>query len=271
MSPARSFLCEGDSFSEEGSFSRLAADRGFRYGMSVFETFALRGGRVLDTEAHLDRLAEAARHLLGHEFLQRDLRPALDRLAEILSFDGVLRLYLTAGEGSPLAEVSAPALLAIAEPATFPTEAEVQAGWNVALERAPFSPQGQGFKTGNYWANIRAMQAARMQNCEEALLFNPEGNIVTCSMGNVFLVVDGVLKTPRLEDGARRGVVREWVLTRTDCQECAIDFGAIYQATECFVTNSRIGVMPVTSLDGRVLPDRVQGLHLNHLRRAVDV
>jgi branched-subunit amino acid aminotransferase/4-amino-4-deoxychorismate lyase len=114
------------------------------------------------------------------------------------------------------------------------------------------------------------MHFARGQGCQEALLFNPGGNIVSCSMGNVFLVVDGILKTPRLEDGARRGVVREWVLTQATCEECAVDISDIYRATECFVTNSRIGVMPVSSLDGRILPDRTQGLHLNHLRRALD-
>lgn len=271
MSSVRSFLFEGDSFVEEGSFCRLASDRGFRYGMSVFETFVLRGERLFDVEAHLDRLAEASYHLLGHDLSHAGFLPALRSLAASLAFDGVLRLYLTAGEGAPLAEVSTPSLLAIAEPATFPSESEIQAGWNLTLERAPFSSQGQGFKTGNYWANIRAMQAARAQNCQEAILFNPTGNIVTCSMGNIFLVVDGILKTPRLEDGARRGVVREWVLNHSDCQECAIDFSAIYEASECFVTNSRIGVMPVASLDGRILPDRTLGLHLNHLRRACDV
>ena len=82
-------------------------DRGVRYGMSVFETIGLRGGRPLLLAEHLTLLAAGADTLLGTALPEIPL-PALSSDAT-----GVLRLYLTAGDGAPTAPVSEPRLFAL--------------------------------------------------------------------------------------------------------------------------------------------------------------
>src|SRR5476649_2154909 len=79
-------------------------DRGFRYGMSVFETIAYQHSRLLFLSEHLDRLCRAC---TAAEFSEpRHLTPELLRgLLDPKQPDGVLRLYVTAGDGSPLAPV----------------------------------------------------------------------------------------------------------------------------------------------------------------------
>ncbi|MFM7375798.1 MAG: hypothetical protein ACKO39_11695, partial [Chthoniobacterales bacterium] len=83
-------------------------DRGVRYGMSVFETIGVREGRTLLFEPHAARLAATAKELLGI-----DIDPALPAL--IPSDRGMLRLYITAGDGSPTDPVTAPRLFALFE------------------------------------------------------------------------------------------------------------------------------------------------------------
>ena len=72
-------------------------DRGFRYGMSVFETLAVRQGRILFLDQHLAALkiacAAAGFRADGTEALS-----ALEGLA-----DGMLRIYVTAGDGTATA------------------------------------------------------------------------------------------------------------------------------------------------------------------------
>ena len=270
------------------------ADRGFRYGMSVFETLAIVEGRPLLREPHLERLQRAADdcsnplHLAPREEgpacqdrggFRKHTDPALTSRALAMSetktsvsgippaphflemplppFDfsklttGLLRFYLTAGEGPPEAPIAGNAY------ALF-DEAEV--GWNlpplcVASSAAPYLPRPGGWKTGNYWQNLDALAHARLAGCDEALLFNPAGMLVGAAMANVFLQIDSRWVTPALETGARDGAVRAWVLERIDAQEEILDGDALRKCTAAFLTNSRIGVRAVSVMDGRPLVD----------------
>jgi branched-chain amino acid aminotransferase len=231
------------------------ADRGFRYGMSVFETLAVVDGRPLLPEAHLERLRRAANDAGNQP------RPALGQEGSACQgwdgFDfselstGLLRFYLTAGEGAPVAPFAGNAY------ALF-DEGEV--GWNFPAVRvesraAPYLPRPGGWKTGNYWQNVDALAAARSQGCDEALLFNPAGMLVGAAMANVFLRIDGRWITPALETGARDGAVRAWVLTSLTADEGILDLESLSNATAAFLTNSRIGVRAVAVMDGRPLED----------------
>jgi branched-chain amino acid aminotransferase len=243
------------------------ADRGFRYGMSVFETLAIVHGRPLLLASHLERLDRANQTLeqegsacQSREGIRKHIDPALTTRALLRvpwNFDfsklttGLLRFYLTAGEGPPEAPFAGNAY------ALF-DEAEV--GWNLPPVRvessaAPYLPRPGGWKTGNYWQNIDALAAARRAGCDEALLFNPAGMLVGAAMANVFLQIDARWVTPALETGARDGAVRAWVLERIDAQEEILDGDALRKCTAAFLTNSRIGVRAVSVMDGRPLAD----------------
>lgn len=220
------------------------ADRGFRYGMSVFETIAVRDGRPLLLKPHLERLDRAA----------NDFGATLPHLPQ---FDfsglgtGLLRFYLTAGPGVPETPFAGHAF-ALFDPA--------EVDWKmpplrVALSSAPYMPRPGGWKTGNYWQNIDALAAARRTGCGEALLFNPAGMLVSASMANVFLRIDGTWTTPALATGARDGVVREWTLAMLDASESIHGPDALACCTSAFLTNSRMGIRTIAELDGRPLID----------------
>src|SRR5205823_10667203 len=74
------------------------SDRGFRYGMSLFETIRLKNGAPILLHQHLAKLMDACS--------QRDFhfeKAALEQVAKVLqtsSSDGVARIYVTAGDGS---------------------------------------------------------------------------------------------------------------------------------------------------------------------------
>lgn len=223
-------------------------DRAVRYGMSIFESIAIYAGRALFFEAHLIRLAEAAKD-------NQALIPEI-------SFDctelpnGLLRLYFTAGAG----KFSAPfcgSVYALFE------EAEVGCGFSplrLMTSPAPYLPNPGGWKTGNYWQNVNAQKAAHLANCDEALLFNPAGMVVSGSMTNVFFRIDHCWVTPTREAGARHGVVREWVMQKLSVSEGLLNFTDVSRCQECFLTNSRIGIRAAAEIDGRPLMTNIAGL-----------
>jgi len=224
-------------------------DRGFRYGMSVFETVAVARGRARFLCEHMDRLARAAR-----DCAMPFCPPAPFGFGDLP--DGVLRLYVTAGPGAP-GDPPDGAIYALFE------EAEVGGRFpplRVMSSPAIFSPRPGGWKTGNYWANVDALNAARRAGCDEAILFNASGAVVGAGMANVFFSIDGEWVTPAREAGARDGVVRAWVLANLSAREEFPDARAVAQCTACFVTNSRVGIRAVAELDARPLATDVAQL-----------
>lgn len=246
MNAARAWTLSGGVFREGAAVP--VTDRGFRHGMSVFETVAVRRGRLLFVEEHLQRLQRAC---VAAEFsFPTDLPSALSALS---CEEGMLRLYVTAGDGNPGDVCRTYALF---DRADFPS---LDARWRLAFSRAPLACVLGGWKTGNYWPHVQALSEAKKQEFDESLIFNAQGALVSAAMANVFLVCKGRISTPALSLGARDGVVRDWVMRRLAAEESQLAIEEIENAEECFLTNSRIGVMPVGEIDGRLLPSRQTG------------
>ena len=68
----------------------------------------------------------------------------------------------------------------------------------------------------------------------------------------MFLVKGNVIKTPPLEDGCLRGIIRKQLLTiipqkkEYELQEVSISPFELQKADELFITNSIIGIQPIT-------------------------
>ncbi|HEY8900239.1 MAG TPA: aminotransferase class IV [Chthoniobacterales bacterium] len=227
------FLLAGGRF--EPADGIPLTDRGFRYGMSVFETVGIRAGRPLLLDAHLATLA-ASFHAAGFRVPADWSEAARDALLRPAVSEGVARIYGTAGDRD--GDESRVALLFEAMP--IPTELSRARAVTVAF--TPATPFG---KTGNYWPHFLARPASG----DEAILCAPNGTLLGGAMANLFLVRDGNLLTPR--HPVRRGVVRAWTvgieadLTRAD----------LATAEAAFLTNSRLGLCALTVIDGRELPD----------------
>jgi 4-amino-4-deoxychorismate lyase len=227
-------------------------DRGFRYGMSVFESLRVVAGEPEFFEKHLARLINACGER-GFAIEEAVLRRAesLLRAGE----DGFARIYVTAGDGAPTTPASQPRLYIFLEPRPTPADDCYEITIHEEHYRAPFG----GLKTANYWFNADALAQARAKKFDEALLFNDLAELVSACMANVFLVHDRRISTPARSSGARAGVIREWVIARRKVEERRLRRQDVIAADEIFLTNSWIGVMPVATLEGRPLGPRSVG------------
>jgi branched-subunit amino acid aminotransferase/4-amino-4-deoxychorismate lyase len=226
-------------------------DRGFRYGMALFESIRVLQGRALFFEEHLERLREACwqREFAVEETALQAVRPLLAALGG----DIFARIYVTGGDGGPADPPSACRVYVIVEPRPWVSAS----AYRLALSPDLYGPLFGGLKTANYWLNIDALQRARRKGFDEALLFNENAELVSACMANVFVVHDGLVKTPCLACGARNGVVREWIIRTTGAREGSIFLNDVHTADEVFVANSWIGIVPAASVEERVIPARV--------------
>jgi len=110
---------------------------------------------------------------------------------------------------------------------------------------------------GAYTNSILALHEALDSGCDEALLLDNEGYVAEGSGENVFLVRHGELHTPELTsclDGITRNTVfalaREFDLT---VHERRITRDEVYISDEAFFTGTAAEVLPIRSLDSRII------------------
>jgi branched-subunit amino acid aminotransferase/4-amino-4-deoxychorismate lyase len=231
-------------------------DRGFRYGMALFESVRVWDGAVEFAAAHLQRLLAACAER-DFPVNERALAAAEGVLAGA-GVDGFARIYVTAGDGGPASPVTQPRVFVMLE-AREPERGE---SWALTIHEDTCRPLFRGLKTANYWFNCDALARARSGGADEALLFNDHAELVSACCANVFVVRGGEIFTPSRTSGCRDGVMREWVLRRRKVTERRLRREDVLGADEVFLTNSWLGVMPMATLEGRPLGPRSIGPRL---------
>ena len=186
-----------------------ALDHGVTVGDGAFETCKVVRGEAFAMTRHLRRLA---RTLAGLGLPPVDDARVLEGVKEVLAAGepiefGRVRITVTAGAG-PLGSDrhDSPATVIVAAmPASLhaPSAAVVTVPW-VRNERAATV----GLKTTSYAENVIAVTHARSHGAEEALLANTRGELCEGTASNVFVVTDGVLRTPPLDSGCLAGITR---------------------------------------------------------------
>jgi branched-subunit amino acid aminotransferase/4-amino-4-deoxychorismate lyase len=231
-------------------------DRGFRHGMSLFESMRVAAGAVEFWPQHQQRILIACAE---RDFPMPEAAvAAAEPLLKGAGLNGFARIYVTAGDGAPSAAVTAPRVIVFIEP----REPEREDSWSLTFHDDFYRPMFGGLKTANYWFNADALAKARERKFDEALLCNDFGELVSACCANVFLVQGERILTPARGSGCRAGVVREWVLKRRKVEERRLRREDATAADEIFLTNSWIGVMPIATLEGRPLGPRSVGAKL---------
>jgi len=230
------------------------SDRGFRYGQHLFETLTVRDGHVLFFQEHWERLLRAA--VRSHFPINVSWNQGIpDFFKKTFLEDGIIRIFLTAGEGSPASPIITPQLFLFWEKSDFPSLEKRQAGIKIVSLDRPIGSVSWGEKTGNYWEHLSALEAARQADAEEGLVFDREGFLISAAIANVILwLEDGSVVTPPRVRGARDGVMLEQVRRKIpDLMEADVTRDDLKKVVTMAVTNSRLGVMPVAALDERKL------------------
>ena len=233
------------------------ADRGLTLGDGLFETIRARDGRPLRLAAHCARLRAGADVLdlpvpVSDEALGRALEETLKANAVT---DGVLRLALTRGPGPrgllPPPQPRPTLLITAATEASSPSP--IRAVIATKTRRNEHSPLSR-CKCINYLDNILARLEAAKRGADDALLLNTAGRLAGTTMANLFLVIDGVVVTPPVADGALPGVIRAEVLAAAGAEERSLKPEDLASASEAFITNC-LGIRAVVSVDGAPIGD----------------
>jgi branched-chain amino acid aminotransferase len=118
----------------------------------------------------------------------------------------------------------------------------------------PPAAKGTGMYINSSMAKVEALKAGY----DEAILLSPQGYVSECTGENLFVVRHGRIITPPLSAGALEGVTQDSVVTIARDLGYEVEFGNIlrsdlYVAEEAFLTGTAAEVVPIASVDDRVL------------------
>jgi branched-subunit amino acid aminotransferase/4-amino-4-deoxychorismate lyase len=215
------------------------SDPAVQAGLGIFETMAVRSGRVLDLSAHLARLRAAAVvisvDLPPDADLAGALVPVVASLAKVAwvkilaSRSGLLAVF---GAGMDPAEESAPSSAILLD-------------WR----RSHLGPIA-GIKTLNYAPFILGTEQARAQGADEGIWLNTRGHVGEGCSSNLVVVQGGKLFTASPGDGVLPGIVRDLALSaardlRLPVHEGKVRLKRLEQADEAFLTSSLRSIRPL--------------------------
>ena len=245
-------------------------DHGFLYGEGVYETLRTYGGEPFLWDRHMQRLRTSAAmiHLdvpFGDdEFLRRSLdtvsAAGLGPQADGSLQESYIRILLTRGIGELTYDPTAtpvPSLVIIVkehvDPPAPPSPPASRWCWSTSMRNHPRSVNPL-IKSNNLLNNALGMQQAMRKGGVEAVFRNHRGELTECSQSNLFVVKDGVVRTPPLEAGLLAGITRAFVFeVGASCGvpvvEAVLHDADLTGADEAFYTSTTKELMPITRVD----------------------
>jgi branched-chain amino acid aminotransferase len=109
-------------------------------------------------------------------------------------------------------------------------------------------------KSLNFLNNILAKIEAKQKDAYEAIMLNASGHLTEGTISNIFFVMDGILCTPSVECGILDGITRAIVIelavkNGVEVKEGLFKLKDLYSASEVFITNTTMEVMPISRVD----------------------
>jgi branched-chain amino acid aminotransferase len=247
-------------------------DHGFLYGDGIYETMRAYRGKIFFVDKHLTRLKHSA------DAISLTLPLPLDKIGEALNEaltvnklnEAYVRIQISRGDGEiglDPALCPAPTMVILTRPfKDYPPElfangvsvAIVQTRRNHPLALDP------AIKATNFLNNILAKIESLKAGAYEGIMLNWKGYVAEGTISNIFTVKKGVLHTPSLETGILEGITRDLVLhlarrEKIPMRETLMRPKDLMKADECFITNTTVEVLPVTTIDSNPVGDGTPG------------
>ncbi len=243
-------------------------EHSFLYGDGVFEGIRAYDGRIFKLDKHLSRLLESAKSL--------DLAVPLSKkeLAEVVSAtfavnglkEGHMRLTVTRGVGTMglnPRNSKACSVVAMAYPfAPLLGDKAVRLITSTVRRRRCDSVDAK-IKSANYLENILAKIQSNNAKYDDALMLDHNGHVAEATAMNIFACHKEKWSTPTTVaclDGVTRQVVIDLLRgLGTAVVVRDISLHELYIADEVFCTGTGAEIVPVESVDGRVIGDGAPG------------
>jgi aminodeoxychorismate lyase len=233
----------------------LADNRSFRYGDGCFETMKMLNGKIILEAYHFERLFTSLKALQFNKsafFISETFKEEIVELAKKNHHKKAARIRVTIARGSG-------GLYDVQD--HYPNY--VIETWDLNGANNKFNENGlvldiyrdarkvcdcfSAIKNNNFLCYTMAALWAKENKLNDAVILNPYNRIADTTVANIFIVQNGIVKTPALSEGCIAGVMRKYLM---EClrkegipfEETEISLEDLLSASEVFVTNAIKGL-----------------------------
>ncbi len=230
-------------------------NRSFRYGDGFFETIKWADGSILFEKLHMERLFHS---LVILQFIP----PSYFNAAYILNavnsliqknqhhFLARVRITIFRGEGGIYDQQNHFPNMIIQTWDLNPSNNQLnENGLEIDIFKLAVKSADHysSLKTNNYLPYVMGALWAKEHHLNDAILLNSDGNIADATIANVFIVTNGMIKTPALSEGPVAGIMRRFLINQLKANSYEVEEGVVsveemQNANEIWLTNAIYGI-----------------------------
>ncbi|MBY0348144.1 MAG: aminotransferase class IV [Hydrotalea flava] len=254
MQPDGYFNYNGKLYKNEKAVISVS-NRSFRYGDGCFETLKMLNGKICLQAMHLERLFVSLQQLHFNRpnyFITDAFHEQIIELVKKNHHKKAARIRITIARGEG----------GLYDPENdFPNY--VIQSWDLNSANNQLNENGlvtgiytdarkindaySHIKSNNYLCYAMAAYWAKEKKMNDALVLNAQGNVADATIANVFIIQDGIIKTPAITEGCVGGIMRKYLLKclraeNIPVEETTISPEDVLKATEVFFTNTIYGI-----------------------------
>lgn len=257
---------------EEGAEFLNHENRGLRYGDALFESLRAINGKLMFWEDHYLRLMSSMRILrmeipmnFTMEYLEDTI---LKTLVESNLDQQSARVRLTVfrnNGGLYLPKTNDVSFVVEVKPLSSPFFVLNDQTYEVELFKDFYvnTDMLSNLKTNNKILNVVGSIFANENGYNNCLLVNNQKQVVEALNGNLFVVKGNKIKTPPLAHGCLNGILRKKLIEilkkdeTLNLVEDAVSPFELQKADELFITNSIVGIQPITKYRKKTFDSKV--------------
>ena len=251
---------------EEAKISPL--DRGFLFGDGIYEFVPSYGGKMVGFGPHIARMRNGLAAVeIKFDWSEDQWRELCETICE-KNGNGNLGIYLHVTRGADNKRHHAYPVGV--EPTIFAFTSEISE--HPEADRTTVKPYTCSTGADLRWdrcniksisllGNVMHFQHGHARGDSEILLYNENNELTECGACNAFVVKNGVVATPGLDNQILAGITRQLALKalREDgsikVEERVVTMDEVWDADEIWISSSSKELAPVVKLDGKPVGD----------------
>jgi branched-subunit amino acid aminotransferase/4-amino-4-deoxychorismate lyase len=250
-------------------------NRGLRFGDGCFETMKAVNGRVVLKDMHFGRLLSSL-ELLGFEVAEGFGALIMEQTERLLKKNdhhkqARVRLNVFRNEGG-LYDTGGNDLHYTIESREMEDTVFNEEGLVVDIykDARKQCDHFSHLKSNNFLPYVMAARWMKAHDLDDAILLNMNDRVADSTIANVFIVKNGIIRTPVLSEGCIAGVMRKYIINSCrkegiPVEETTVTVEDLQSASEVFLTNAIKGIRWVKEIAGNSYSCQVSGLLYNKI------